>query len=193
MANGGTSATLPQMLQDRMQQYMAGSYSQPAAGTAPAPIPAGGGMYGLPNQYTYTADSTRTFVNAPTTGKDRARETRAMLARAEFEDYKKRFLPVELRAINEMTTDFGTLTNQELDRSAYAINNAYKAGLGMQSRRLARYGLSAPTDNSAMNRSNVSTLVGGLNYATQNAEDRRNAFIGGGMSSLAEVKKDEEG
>lgn len=72
-------------------------------------------------------------------GKNRARKARAKLARAEYEDYKKRFRPIE----NELIGQVGnrSVYNDEVARGRDAVNKTFAQEPGEYQRGLNRYGV----------------------------------------------------
>jgi len=87
-----------------------------------------------------------------------ARETQAALARAEWDDYKARFFPLEENLINRYNNE--GLRNQAIGENVSAVNTAFDTDAGVQQRRLSRYGVSLGADQqSALERNNQVSKV----------------------------------
>lgn len=90
-----------------------------------------------------------------------ARDTQAALARAEWNDYKKRFFPLEENLISRY--DNASLRNQAMAENHNATNTAFNVDRGVQARRLSRYGTSLSADQqAAQNRENQVSRVAAL-------------------------------
>lgn len=77
----------------------------------------------------------------------KASNTQAALARAEFEDYKARFFPLEENLIGRYNNP--ELRAQSQQENAAAVNTAFDTDAGVQQRRLSRYGTSLSADQQA--------------------------------------------
>ena len=90
-----------------------------------------------------------------------ARDTQAALARAEWNDYKNRFFPLEENLINRY--DNANLRNMAMTENHNATNTAFNVDRGVQARRLSRYGTSLSADQqAAQNRENQVSRVAAL-------------------------------
>ena len=58
------------------------------------------------------------YVDPYRSGDRAAQETLADLYEAEFQDYLSRFFPIEQDLINQMTTDFSGLQQEEINRGS---------------------------------------------------------------------------
>lgn len=124
---------------------------------------------GEPNKYPQASSNFQTSQPAiertgPTPGQlvgGSARSTQAALSRAEWNDYKKRFFPLEENLINRY--DNASLRNQAMAENHNATNNAFNVDRGVQARRLSRYGTSLSADQqAAQNRENQVARVASL-------------------------------
>lgn len=90
-----------------------------------------------------------------------ARDTQAALARAEWNDYKNRFFPLEENLINRY--DNANLRNMAMAENHNATNTAFDVDRGVQARRLSRYGTSLSADQqAAQDRENQVSRVAAL-------------------------------
>ena len=121
-----------------------------------------------------------------------ASERRAKLIRDQWNDYKKRFRPVENKLIADMGTGIHSTFNQEgLDTARKSVNTAYGGAVDMQNRDMARMGLT----NNAQQQQAMDTTVDinksqSMDNATNSARqwdiDRKNAVISGGLGNTAQ-------
>lgn len=109
----------------------------------------------------------------------------ADLIRAQTQDYRNRFAPVENFLANEITATGTRSLAGDLERTRGAIMNAGLSVEGQQNRQLERYG-QAGNVNIANSNSQVSALVGGLNDTRLRDVDRRNMLLMGGLSGISQ-------
>jgi hypothetical protein len=114
------------------------------------------------------------------------------LIKEQWDDYKKRFRPVEDQLINDVSgTKYHTKYNQEgLDNAQGLVNTAYGSAKEMQARDQQRIGVSYTPQqqqamDSAVNIYQSKTLDNTTNNARQADIDRKNAVISGGLSGVA--------
>lgn len=93
----------------------------------------------------YVPDYDPTFVNKAH-GDKQARKTMGRLTRAEWEDYKRRFRPIEDELIG-MVGDSNTMS-QDVGRSVSSVNQAFDTTQGQRRRQNSRYGI--PSDSAEM-------------------------------------------
>jgi hypothetical protein len=111
----------------------------------------------------------------------------ALLAREQWQDYKKRFLPIERQLISEGTNDMQYLTEPQMAKTA--VDQAFKNQPGAVSRDLARSGVTmtpgeqAASDQS-LNMAKAATSVAEANGARNNVWDRQNSIMSGGLSAV---------
>ena len=133
------------------------------------------------------------FTNTLTTGElinGSASETQAALARAEFEDYKKRFFPLEDELINRY--DNKGLRDKAIAENTQGVRDAYQADRGIQQRRLSRYGVNlAPDQQRAINRQNqigqVADVANVRNLTRDAYADLDEQILSGSSSSIAQI------
>jgi len=124
------------------------------------------------------------YVNPFRSGDQGAQETLADLYEAEFQDYLNRFFPVEQDLIQQMTTGFEQLQQEEISRAQEAVARQYSSARGQQKRRMQGYGLDLrPETQSDFQRSETSALVAARNFARERAEQRRLDITSGGLGS----------
>lgn len=116
-----------------------------------------------------------------------ASEPAAQVARAEWADYKKRFMPYEKTLINAGTNEANYGTAQQMAEKNTA------AGLGLaqaqSGRDLARYGATmTPAQEDATNLNNAiqaaQTGVANVNSARGNIWDTENGVMTGGLDQI---------
>lgn len=110
----------------------------------------------------------------------------AEVARAQWRDYKKRFMPVEDKLIAEGTDQTQYIRDPRM--AADSVNNAYNTQSGATTRDLARMGITmspeeqnAANDNTLMNRTQA--LVANQNAARMGVTDRISGIMDGGLSA----------
>jgi len=145
------------------------------------------GQYGRYDDYAAepTVNEQSLYVDPYRKGDQSAQETLADLYEAEFQDYLTRFFPVEQGLIQEMTTGFAGLQQEEISRAQQATARQYANIRGQQQRRLAGYGImQRPGAEQDISRSETSALVAARNFARTRAEQRRLEVISGGLGSV---------
>ncbi len=144
-----------------------------------------GGLYGQQQGYgqgqSYGQGS---YVNPFRQGDQAAQDTLADLYEAEFEDYLRRFFPVEQDLIEQMTTGFGELQQEEISRAQGAVARQFANTRGQETRRQAGYGVSLrPETQGDYQRTETSALVAARNFAQMRSVERRNQILSGGLGS----------
>jgi len=128
--------------------------------------------------------SSYNYVNPFRQGDQSAQDTLADLYEAEFQDYLNRFFPVEQDLIEQMTTGFEGLQQEEIGRAQAAVARQYANVRGQESRRQAGYGLQLrPEAQGDYQRSETSALVAARNFARMRANERRTQILSGGLGS----------
>ena len=134
--------------------------------------------------YNNTPNPGYTYVNPYRQGDTAAQDTLADLYEAEFQDYLARFFPVEQDLIQQMTTGFEELQQEEIGRAQRAVARQYANVRGQEGRRMAGFGLALrPGSGQDFRRSETSALVAARNFARMNSEQRRSDVISGGLES----------
>lgn len=177
--------------------YVDGQYTRGSGdeATPDAPVSASRGAYpdnGSSSDYSQSRDVPATPENL-VTGElinGSARDTQAALSRADWNDYKTRFFPLEDELISRYNNE--GLRNQAMSESADAVNTAFDTNEGVQQRRLSRYGTSlAPDQQAALNRDNnvarVATLTDTRNLTRDTYADLDEQILSGSASSTQSV------
>lgn len=124
------------------------------------------------------------YVNPFRSGDQSAQETLADLYEAEFQDYLQRFFPVEQDLIQQMTTGFEGLQQEEIGRAQEAVARQYANVRGQLGRRQAGFGISLrPESQADYQRSETSALIAARNFARMRSEERRMQVLSGGLGS----------
>lgn len=124
------------------------------------------------------------YVNPFRSGDQSAQETLADLYEAEFQDYLQRFFPVEQDLIQQMTTGFEGLQQEEIGRAQEAVARQYANVRGQFGRRQAGFGISLrPESQADYQRSETSALIAARNFARMRANERRMQILSGGLGS----------
>lgn len=127
------------------------------------------------------------YVNPFRSGDQSAQDTLADLYEAEFQDYLNRFFPVEKDLIAQMTTGFGELQQEEINRAQSAVAKQYANVRGQEGRRQAGYGVSLrPETQGDYQRSETSSLVAARNFARMRSEERRMQILSGGGGAMTQ-------
>ena len=118
--------------------------------------------------YNDTPNPGYNYVNPYRQGDTAAQDTLADLYEAEFADYLRRFFPVEKDLIQQMTTGFEDLRQEEVGRAQRAVARQYANVRGQERRRMGGFGLSLrPGSEQDFRRSETSALVAARNFANQ--------------------------
>lgn len=134
--------------------------------------------------YNNTPNPGYTYVNPYRQGDTAAQDTLADLYEAEFADYLRRFFPVEQDLIQQMTTGFEELQQEEIGRAQRAVARQYANVRGQEGRRMSGFGLALrPESGADFRRSETSALVAARNFARMRSEERRQQVISGGLGS----------
>ena len=129
------------------------------------------------------------FVDPNRTGDSAAQDTLADLYEAEFQDYLNRFFPVEKDLIQQMTTGFGGLQQEEIGRAQEATARQYANVQGQQARRMAGYGLQQDSGYAQdASRGETGAIVAARNFARLRSEERRQQILSGGVGSALTQK-----
>jgi len=124
------------------------------------------------------------YVNPFRSGDQSAQDTLADLYEAEFQDYLQRFFPVEQDLIQQMTTGFEGLQQEEIGRAQEAVARQYANVRGQAGRRQAGFGISLrPESQADYQRSETSALIAARNFARMRSEERRMQVLSGGLGS----------
>ena len=125
------------------------------------------------------------YVDPYRSGDRAAQETLADLYEAEFQDYLSRFFPIEQDLINQMTTDFSGLQQEEINRAQAAVARQFATSRGSRMRRMASFGLNRGGNQFAndLSRNEVSATVAARNFARERSEQRRLEILSGGLGS----------
>lgn len=127
------------------------------------------------------------YVNPFRSGDQSAQDTLSDLYEAEFQDYLNRFFPVEKDLIAQMTTGFGELQQEEINRAQSAVAKQYANVRGQEGRRQAGYGVSLrPETQGDYQRSETSSLVAARNFARMRSEERRMQILSGGGGAMTQ-------
>ena len=142
------------------------------------------GMFGNYGSGNYGQPGGNLYVNPFRKGDQAAKDTLADLYEAEFADYLRRFFPVEQDLIRQMTTGFGELQQEEIDRAQGAVARQFANTRGQEMRRQAGFGVSLrPETQADFQRTEASSLVAARNFARMRASERRNQILSGGLGS----------
>lgn len=140
--------------------------------------------YGYGSSYGDPYGNNNLYVNPFRQGDQSAQDTLADLYEAEFQDYLNRFFPVEQDLINQMTTGFEGLQQEEIDRAQGAVARQFANTRGQEMRRQAGYGVSLrPETQGDYQRAEASSLVAARNFARMRSVERRNQILSGGLGS----------
>tara|TARA_B110000858_G_scaffold95472_1_gene109988 strand:- start:745 stop:1224 length:480 start_codon:yes stop_codon:yes gene_type:complete len=132
----------------------------------------------------YNPNDGSLYVNPFRSGDKSAQDTLADLYENEFQDYLNRFFPVEQDLIQQMTTGFEGLQQEEIGRAQSAVAKQYANTKGQAGRRQAGYGLGERQGfEQDYQRSETSALVAARNFARSRSNERRMQILSGGTGS----------
>ena len=121
----------------------------------------------------------------------RYQDALADLTRQQFEDYKKRYLPVQEKLFSLATDD--SLLTEQLERNQQNIDSNFKIAKESEDRQLARLGVSAANSKQDNNNNNLlkSLTTASVNNETRSSvDDLQNKILtgqGGATSTLADI------
>lgn len=147
--------------------------------TSPAPV---GGLYGGDTSYAPTSSAFGGIdpYSYSYDKKKGASKLSADVIRAQYEDYKQRFAPIEDYAVG-LLRDRGTADGQfDLARAQQSITNAGQNIQGQQERSFGRYGLNFTGNPIAGSNEMTGAMVGAMNQTRFADEERRLRMLGGG-------------
>jgi hypothetical protein len=138
---------------------------------------------------TYNADGSYNPLVMDGT-KNQASNAMADLTRAKYDDWKTRFFPKIDDLLNMTTYSNPELLTTEVAKSTDTINKSYDNVAGLQSRNVARYGMSQAPDqvaaqDSAMNLGKAAALVDAANNTRTMLKDRDREIAAGGVYTPA--------
>ena len=143
-----------------------------------------GGQRIAPGTYDYQPTQSSAFMINPGmyAGDEQASRTAAAVARAQYEDYKRRFVPIRNMLVEEATTGYQDVLKKDLGRTRTAVASAYDSAEGQNKRKFERYGVNTNIDT---NQDETTSMVGGLNLTRQRSKERKMALAYGGMNAGA--------
>ena len=146
-----------------------------------------GSTYYSPGSSNYQPPTGSPFMinSSMYSGDEQASRTAAAIARAQYEDYKRRFIPIRNMLVSEVTTNYDDMLDQEMGRTRSAVTSGFDRAEGSQRRRLERYGVNSPGTN--FNQAETSSMVGGLNLTRQRSKERKMNLAFGGMNATRGV------
>lgn len=111
----------------------------------------------------------------------------AMIARAQWNDYKRRYMPIEQQLIREGTNDAQYGVDSQMAKDS--VGDAFGLQSGATARDMGRMGVTMSPDEQAaadqnMSIAKTSAMVGEANGARDNVWDRINGVMNGGLSSI---------
>lgn len=143
----------------------------------------GAGIYEPDNQPEYEAD-----YLGKNWGDEAASENQAALARAEYDDYKRRFVPIE----NELIGQLGnrSVYAENVNRATEAAGQAYGTSADEYRRGLSRYGVTASDEQVAdqqrqMGLSSAASQSEAANRTRLQTKNRNMQLLGGGLAPSA--------
>lgn len=118
-----------------------------------------------------------TYVNPSLTGNKKASDIMGKLTRAQWQDYKDRFQPIEAALMNKTIYNNPDLIPQGIAQGAQTVNAAYDTAAISRQRMMERYGVNQRADEqAAYNRraglERSSAIVDSANRIRQRLEDR---------------------
>ena len=138
-------------------------------------------------QGSFGQDQGSLYVNPFRSGDQSAQDTLADLYESEFQDYLNRFFPYEKDLIEQMTTGFEGLQQEEIGRAQSAVAKQYANTRGQEQRRQAGYGINqGQSGQEDYQRSETSSLVAARNFARMRSEERRMQVLSGGTGAMGQ-------
>ena len=108
----------------------------------------------------------------------------ADIIRAQTQDYRRRFAPIEDALAATVTPTGTTALEGDLARTREAFIGSGQNIAGQRARGLERYGVEREQGFNSQN-AMVGAMVGGLNDTRMRDQDRRMALLSGGLNTLA--------
>lgn len=115
----------------------------------------------------------------------------ADIIRAQTQDYLTRFAPIEDYLASTITRTGTTFLEGDMNRTRDAILSGAESAQGQYTRQFERYGvMGRQLDNT---NATTSALVGGMNDARDRDVDRKIALLGGGLGSIGQKVRSQQG
>ena len=148
-----------------------------------------GNLY-APINYT-PAQSSYGGINTYVSPKDKegAQKLNAEVIRAQYADYESRFQPLEDMATGLLTEKGTKDLPLELERTKQAIGGVVGNIQGQQERAMERFGQTSKARAIDTSPAAAGAMVGGLNKAVMDDEERRMKLLGGGTSAVSEAAR----
>jgi hypothetical protein len=113
-----------------------------------------------------------------------ASDTLASISRAQWEDYKARFVPLE----NQLIAGYNNAGDRatQMNSAVNLSGQAFDAAAGVQSRNLSRYGVDTGIGAGAtrsLGLGKAAATVDAMNTSRQHMNDRDQILLTGGISS----------
>jgi len=186
---------------DAVSQFYFGDDGVPTYGdNAPAPTPLTGtedagiaGIFGGRGEsYDYTNNYQNLNPNAYLDDdKEGASRLFADIIRAQTQDYLRRFAPIEDYLASTITRTGTTFLEGDMNRTREAITGGAQSARDQYTRQFERYGvMGKQLDNT---NATTSALVGGMNDTRDRDVDRKIALLGGGLGSIAQKARAQQG
>ena len=110
---------------------------------------------------------------------------------AQTQDYLNRFAPIEDYLAGTITQKGTTFLEGDMARTQAAIREGAQSARDQYTRRFERYGIAGrQLDNSL---AETSAMVGGMNDTRDRDVDRKIALLGGGLGSIAQKARAQQG
>ena len=113
-----------------------------------------------------------------------ASDTLAAISRAQWEDYKARFVPLE----NQLISGYNNAGDRaaQMNAAVNLSNQAFDSSVGMQNRNLSRYGVNTGIGAGAtrsLGLGRTAATVDAMNTSRQHMNSRDQILLTGGISS----------
>lgn len=147
----------------------------------------GEGLY-APINYEAPASAYRS-VNTNASGDDGAQRVNADVIRARYEDYERRFRPIEDMAVGLLTENGTKDLDYDLARTERTVGGVFSSMQGQQDRAMERFGQTNTARGIKGSIQETGAMVAGKNTATFSDEARRMKMLGGSSGTASEVAR----
>lgn len=154
-------------------------------------IPKPQGDVTVQQQGLYRPPYNPTILQPASGGRMEGSDNMAKIHRAQWEDYRSRFAPVEDMLFDRFNDT--TYTNKAVEKAGLTMANAFDSSREQTQRNLSRYGVTQTGDQAAVSERTAglkkAAAVAGAKNATRTAmEDQKLGIMAGGLSTVAQQR-----
>lgn len=154
-------------------------------------VPKPQGRATVQQQGLYRPDYNPTLLQPASGGRMEGSDNMAKIHRAQWEDYRSRFAPVEDMLFDRFQDS--SYSNEAVKKAGLTMANAFDSSHEQTQRNLSRYGVTQTGDRAAASERTAglkkAAAVAGAKNATRTAmEDQKLGIMAGGLSTVAQQR-----